>query len=138
MPRIDINKIYMNIAYDFASLSYANRRKVGAIIVKNEKIISVGYNGMPKGFDNNCESNNLKLTNKEVLHAESNAITKVAKSTISSDKSTMYCTTSPCVECSKLIIQSGIISVYYSEEYRDLAGIELLRKANITIEQIKI
>ena len=117
----------MKVAYQFAELSYAERKKVGAIIVKNKQIISFGYNGTPNGFDNCCEADK-NTTKKEVLHAESNAISKVAQSTISSSGATLYVTMSPCFDCSKLIIQSGIKKVYYCETYRDMTGIELLKK----------
>jgi len=131
MPSCDIHKIYMNISEEISKMSYANRLKVGAIIVKNNSIISYGYNGMPYGFDNNCETDN--KTNPEVLHAESNAIAKVCKSTQSSEDSTLYVTTSPCFECAKLIIQSGIKNVYYRNIYRKENGIKLLETAKINV-----
>ena len=134
MPKLDIKKVYMEVAYQFAKCSYAERRQVGAVIVKDGAIISFGYNGTPNGFDNCCEVND--TTKREVLHAESNAISKVAQSTISSTGATLYVTTSPCFDCSKLIIQSGIKKVYWTEAYRDLSGIELLKKANIEVERI--
>ena len=134
MPKLEIKKVYMEVAYQFAKLSYAERRQVGAVIVKDGQIISFGYNGTPNGFDNCCEHND--TTKREVLHAESNAITKVAQSTIGCGGATLYTTTSPCFDCSKLIIQSGIQRVYYTETYRDMSGIELLKKANITVERI--
>ena len=134
MPKLEIKKVYMEVAYQFAKLSYAERRQVGAVIVKDGQIISFGYNGTPNGFDNCCEHND--TTKREVLHAESNAISKVAQSTISSTGATLYVTTSPCFDCSKLIIQSGIKKVYWTEAYRDLSGIELLKKANIEVERI--
>jgi len=121
----------MNIAYEIAKRSYAERAKVGAILVKNNSIISDGYNGMPYGFENICEIDG--VTKPEVLHAESNAITKVAKSAQSSDGATMYVTVSPCMECSKLIIQSGIKCVYYDQRYRIVDGIKLLLRAGIKI-----
>lgn len=139
MPRLSIQEIYMKVAYQFSELSYATRRKVGSVIVKDGQIISFGYNGTPKGFDNSCEFSNedkTLTTKKEVLHAESNAITKVAQSTIGCGGATLYTTTSPCFDCSKLIIQSGIKKVYYTEGYRDMTGIDLLKKANIIVEQI--
>ncbi len=134
MPKLEIKKVYMEVAYQFAKCSYAERRQVGAVIVKDGQIISFGYNGTPNGFDNCCEVND--TTKREVLHAESNAISKVAQSTISSTGATLYVTTSPCFDCSKLIIQSGIKKVYWTEAYRDLSGIELLKKANIEVERI--
>jgi len=139
MPKHPIKNTYMRVAYEFAQLSYAERRQVGSVIVKNKRIISFGYNGTPNGFDNCCETTNKDkslTTVKEVLHAESNAITKVAKSTMSCEGATLFTTTSPCFDCSKLIIQSGIKKVYYSETYRDMTGIELLKKAKIKVERI--
>ena len=134
MPKLKIEKVYMEVAYQFAKCSYAERRQVGAVIVKDGAIISFGYNGTPNGFDHCCEVDD--TTKREVLHAESNAISKVAQSTISSTGATLYVTTSPCFDCSKLIIQSGIKKVYWTEAYRDLSGIELLKKANIEVERI--
>ena len=134
MPKLEIKKVYMEVAYQFAKCSYAERRQVGAVIVKDGAIISFGYNGTPNGFDNCCEVDD--TTKREVLHAESNAISKVAQSTISSTGATLYVTTSPCFDCSKLIIQSGIKKVYWTEAYRDLSGIDLLKKANIEVERI--
>lgn len=131
MPNCDIHNSYMNIAIEISNRSYAKRKKVGAIIVKNNHIISDGYNGMPYGFDNTCESNG--ITNKEVLHAESNAILKIAKSFQSSENSTLYVTMSPCLECAKLIIQSGIKNVFFIEKYRNTEGLDLLEKANINV-----
>ena len=136
MPRIPINKIYMQMAYQIAKLSYAERRKVGCVIVKDEQIISVGYNGTPHGFENCCEhhsDNGDIVTKREVLHAESNAIAKLAKSTISSIGTSLYTTTMPCFDCSKLIIQAGVKEVYYCEDYRDSSGPELLEKAGIEV-----
>jgi len=134
MPRIPIDKIYMQIAYQTAKLSYAERRKVGCIIIKDEQIVSFGYNGTPKGFDNCCEVHD--TTRPEVLHAESNAITKIAKSTMSSNGATLYTTTAPCFDCAKLIIQAGIEEVYYSEDYRDMSGVDLLKEAGIKVEEV--
>jgi dCMP deaminase len=140
MPRLPIDKIYMQVAYQFAKLSYAERRKVGSVIVKDEQIVSFGYNGTPHGFDNSCERLDLSTgdltTNPEVLHAESNALAKLAKSTMSSKGGHLYVTMSPCYQCAKLIIQSGITDVFYSEEYRDKKGIELLKKANINVNKV--
>lgn len=137
MPNANIDDIYMNIATEVAKLSYAERKKVGAVLVKDGSIISHGYNGTPHGFENECEDETESglVTRKEVLHAESNAISKVAKSTNSSDGSTLYVTLSPCYECSKLIIQSGIKRVVYKEQYRRSEGIDLLIKAGIPCEQ---
>ena len=131
MPNCDIHISNMNIAIEIAKRSYAKRLKVGAIIVKNYSIIADGYNGMPYGFDNICENNN--ITNPEVLHAESNAIAKVAKSTQSSNDATLYVTTSPCIECAKLIIQAGIKIVYFDTRYKNLDGINLLKSAKINV-----
>jgi|TARA_R110000744_G_scaffold316918_2_gene423558 dCMP deaminase len=140
MPRIPIEKIYMSVAYQFAKLSYAERRKVGSVIVKDEQIVSFGYNGTPHGFNNSCETLDISTgeltTNVEVLHAESNALAKIAKSTISSKGADLYVTMSPCFQCAKLIIQSGIKNVFYAEEYRDAKGIELLQKANINVTHV--
>ena len=121
----------MNIAHEISKRSYANRLKVGAVLVKNNSIISDGYNGMPYGFDNLCETNN--ITNIEVLHAESNAIAKIAKSNQSSEDSSLYVTVSPCVECAKLIIQCGIKNVYFDARYRVLDGVQLLKQAKINV-----
>ncbi|MBQ9475803.1 MAG: dCMP deaminase family protein [Bacteroidales bacterium] len=127
---------YMQMARIWAENSYCKRRKVGAILVKDRMIISDGYNGTPSGFENICEDEN-GVTKPYVLHAEANAITKIAKSGNSADGATLYVTASPCVECSKLIIQSGIKRVVYSDEYRLTDGIDLLRRAGIEIEQLK-
>jgi dCMP deaminase len=133
MPRININDVYMNIASEIGNLSYAERKKVGCVIVKDSSVISMGYNGTPVGFDNSCEilENGDLSTRPEVLHAESNAIAKVAKSSNSSDGADLYVTLSPCLECSKLIIQSGIKRVFYKEAYRIADGTKLLEKAGI-------
>lgn len=122
---------YIKMAKIWSELSYSKRKKVGAIIVKNDMIISDGYNGTPSGFDNNCEDEN-NVTKWYVLHAEANAITKLCKSNNSSDGSTLYITMSPCKECSKLILQSGITKVIYKEIYRDDSGIDFLNKAGIS------
>ena len=116
----------------WASNSYCIRRQVGALLVKDKMIISDGYNGTPAGFENDCEDEQ-DATKAYVLHAEANAITKVAKSNNSSDGSTLYITTSPCMECSKLIIQSGIIRVVYQEKYRITDGLDLLERAGIEL-----
>jgi dCMP deaminase len=138
MPSIDINGVYMNIAVEISKLSYAEKKKVGCVIVKNSSIISMGYNGTPCGFNNVCETETEQglITNPEVLHAETNAIAKVARSSISSENSTMYVTLSPCFECAKLIIQAGIKEIYYREDYRLSSGIELLKRAGIPCFQI--
>ena len=130
-----LDKRYIRMAQIWAENSYCNRRKVGALIVKNKMIISDGYNGTPAGFENVCEDEN-GLTKPYVLHAEANAITKIACSNNSSKGATMYVTTSPCIECAKLIIQAGIKRVIYSEKYRLEDGLDLLRRANIEVVYI--
>jgi len=125
---------YLRIAQEWGQLSYCQRKKVGAIIVKDRMIISDGYNGTPSGFENCCEDD-AGLTKWYVLHAEANAILKVAKSTQSCDKATLYITMSPCKECSKLIHQSGITRVVYIYDYKDNSGIEFLEKAGVEVVQ---
>lgn len=125
-----LDKRYLRMAEIWAENSYCERRKVGAIIVKDKMIISDGYNGTPVGFENVCEDEN-GITKPYVLHAEANAITKVARSNNSSQDSTLYVTASPCVECAKLIIQSGIRRVVFHELYRITAGIDLLKRAGV-------
>ena len=136
------DKTYMKMAIVLSELSHAIRNKVGCIIVSTDgQIISQGYNGTPSGFDNCCEYKNELgelVTKKEVLHAESNAISKCAKQTTSTLGATMYITLSPCFECSKLIIQSGIKRVCYLQNYRNEDGINLLKKANIIVDKIEI
>ena len=132
--QLDLDYTFLEMAYVFANLSKAKRRKVGCIIVKDGQVISNGFNGTPSGFDNCCEINN--KTKPEVLHAESNALMRIARSTNSSIGSTMYLTCSPCFECAKLIIQSGIIRLVYKEDYRKEDGIDLLRQTDIIIEKI--
>jgi dCMP deaminase len=135
---------YMKTAENFAELSSARRLHVGAIVVKDDRIISIGYNGMPSGWDNNCEDYfglDLKgqptlVTKPEVLHAETNAIAKLAKSTESGMGATLFVTHAPCLDCAKLVFQSGINSVYYRNSYRDTSGVEFLSKAGVTVEQI--
>jgi len=143
---------FMTTAETFAELSSAVRLHVGAVIVKDDRIISIGYNGMPSGWDNNCEevvnvnpndprydykhfSKELK-TKPEVLHAETNAIAKLARSTESGLGATLFVTHAPCLDCAKLVYQSGINSVYYRNTYRDKAGVEFLSKAGVTVEKI--
>ncbi len=121
----------------WAQNSYCKRRQVGALIVKEKMIISDGYNGTPAGFENVCEDENNK-TKPYVLHAEANAITKVAKSNNSSEEATLYITSSPCMECAKLIIQSGIKRVVYSDNYRTEEGVELLKRAGIEIVYLEL
>ena len=123
------NSNYMQIAKIIAKNSKAKRKKVGCILVKKNNIIAIGYNGTPSGFDNACETNG--ITKKEVLHAESNAIAKCSLSTNSSKGATIYVTLSHCIECAKLIIQCGIIKVFYNEKYHNTKGLNLLKKAKI-------
>ncbi len=128
------DRSYLEMAEIWAQNSYCKRRKVGALLVKDRMIISDGYNGTPSGFENVCEEDG--VTKPYVLHAEANAITKVAKSGNSSEGATLYVTASPCLECSKLIIQSGIKRVVYRDEYRLTDGIDLLRRAGIEVEKV--
>ena len=116
----------------WAENSYCERRKVGALVVKDKTIISDGYNGTPSGFENKCEDSN-NVTHPYVLHAEANAMTKLARSSNNSDGSTLYVTASPCIECAKLIIQAGIKKVVYAEKYRLTDGIDLLRQAGVEV-----
>lgn len=132
-----LDQRYLKMAAIWAQNSYCKRRKVGALLVKDKMIISDGYNGTPSGFENECEDEN-NLTKAYVLHAEANAITKVAKSGNSSQGATLYVTSSPCLECSKLIIQAGIKRVVFSESYRLEDGINLLKRADIEVEQIDL
>lgn len=125
---------YLEMAEIWAKNSYCKRRQVGALLVKDNMIISDGYNGTPSGFENVCEENG--VTKPYVLHAEANAISKVAKSGNNSNGATLYVTASPCIECSKLIIQAGIRRVVYKDEYRLTDGVDLLRRAGIEVEKI--
>ncbi|HKJ78097.1 MAG TPA: dCMP deaminase family protein [Prolixibacteraceae bacterium] len=131
-----LDQRYLKMATIWAQNSYCERRKVGALIVKEKMIISDGYNGTPSGFENICEDENNK-TKPYVLHAEANAITKVAKSNNSSDNATLYVTSSPCLECAKLIIQAGIKRVVFTENYRVEDGTNLLKRANIEVKQVE-
>jgi dCMP deaminase len=130
------DKAYLRIAKEWSQLSYCERKKVGAIIVRDRMIISDGYNGTPTGFENCCEDEE-GLTNWYVLHAEANAILKVARSTQTCEGATLYITLSPCKECSKLIHQSGIKRVVYQLGYRDTTGVDFLTKAGVIVEQIE-
>jgi len=130
--QLQFDRKYLEMARIWASNSYCKRRQVGALIVKGKMIISDGYNGTPAGFENICEDENGR-TKPYVLHAEANAITKVAKSNNSSEGSTLYVTSSPCMECSKLIIQAGIKRVVYSDHYPDQQGLEVLKRADIEL-----
>lgn len=139
---------YMDVAERFSRLSHAKKLKVGAIIVKDNRIISIGYNGMPSGWDNACENliiyegshpNHELCSKKEVLHAETNAIAKVAKSNESCDNAAIFCTHEPCLECAKIIMQSGITSVYYRYTYKSNnygSGLDFLKQSNIHVESI--
>ena len=129
------DKAYMRMALEWAKLSYCERKKVGALIVKDRMIISDGFNGTPTGFENNCEEND--ETKWYVLHAEANAILKVASSTQSCKNSTLYITMSPCKECSKLIHQSGIKRVVYANAYKDASGLDFLEKAGVELTYLK-
>ena len=128
---------YLKMAQEWGNLSYCERRKVGALIVKNNRIISDGYNGTPSGFENFCEDDD-GYTKWYVLHAEANAITKVASSTQSCDGATLYITLSPCKQCSKLIYQAKIKRLVYAVQYKDTSGIEFLKKAGVIVDHIKI
>lgn len=133
----ELDKRYLRMALIWAENSYCIRRKVGALIVKDNMIISDGFNGTPSGFENICEDEN-NVTKPYVLHAEANAITKVAASSNSSKGATIYVTSAPCIECAKLIIQSGIKRVVYSEKYRIEDGCNLLERAGIVLDYIEI
>jgi len=136
---------YMQTAKTFAELSHARRLKVGCIIVKDDRIISIGYNGMPAGWDNNCEHEmkwpngeiRFLQTKEEVLHAESNAIAKLARSVESGEGASLFVTHSPCLDCAKLIYQAGIKNVYYLNDYRDDTGIQFLIKSTIQVEKMQ-
>jgi dCMP deaminase len=137
--------LYMDWAHRCAQLSHAKRLQVGAVIVKDDSVISYGYNGMPAGWDNNCEDTIqhsddtvLLKTKSEVLHAESNAVAKLAKSTNSGVGATMFITHAPCLDCAKLIYQSGIGSVLYRNAYRDISGVVFLEKSGVIVEHVDI
>ena len=132
-----LDRRYLKMAMIWAQNSYCKRRQVGALLVKDKMIISDGYNGTPSGFENICEDDE-NHTKPYVLHAEANAITKVAKSNNSSEGATMYVTSSPCMECSKLIIQAGIKRVVFTESYRLDDGLNLLKRANIEVKQVDL
>jgi len=133
--QLKYDRAYMRMALEWAKLSYCERKQVGALIVKDRMIISDGFNGTPTGFENCCEDEG--NTKWYVLHAEANAILKVASSTQSCKSSTLYITLSPCKECSKLIHQSGIKRVVYANEYKDTSGVRFLEKAGVEIEYLK-
>lgn len=135
--QIQLDRRYMRMAFIWAENSYCQRRKVGALLVKDKMIISDGYNGTPAGFENVCEDEN-NVTKPYVLHAEANAITKVARSSNSSEGATLYVTSSPCIECAKLIIQAGIRRVVYADAYRLSDGIDLLQRAGIELIAVEV
>ena len=140
MPsQIDLDKTYLKMAHEWGQLSKAKRKKVGCLVVKNGQIISDGYNGTPSGMDNECEYeyNGKLITKPVVLHAESNALMKLAKSNNNSNGATIYLSLSPCFDCSKLIVQAGISRVVYKEKYRDNSGLLLLEENNIKHECVK-
>lgn len=130
--QLQFDKHYLEMASIWSKNSYCQRRQVGALIVKDKMIISDGFNGTPAGFENDCEDQDFK-TKAYVLHAEANAITKVAKSGNNSCGGTLYVTTSPCIECAKLIIQAGIVRVVYQNEYHNIDGLDLLRRADVEV-----
>jgi dCMP deaminase len=127
-------KTYMDVAESFAKLSSAVRLQVGAIVVKDDRIISIGYNGMPSGWDNCCEDDN--KTKAEVLHAETNAVAKLAKSSESGLDATMFVTHAPCIDCAKLVYQSGIATVYYKNNYRSTQGLDFLIKSDVNVIKV--
>jgi dCMP deaminase len=145
-------KAYIDVAFRFAELSHARRLKVGAIVVKDNRIISIGYNGMPTGWDNDCEDESVELysgyegaihrtvlkTKPEVLHAEMNALMKLARSNESGLDASIFITHSPCMDCAKGIFQAGIKEVYFTNEYRDSQGIDFLKKCGIKVEEIEV
>jgi len=135
--QLKYDKAYLRMAQEWAKLSHCSRRQVGSLIVKDRMIISDGYNGTPTGFDNQCEDEEGN-TRWYVLHAEANAITKVAGSTHSCRGGTLYLTMSPCKDCSKLIYQSGIVRVVYIKAYKDASGLEFLAKAGVELQQIDV
>ena len=134
--QLKFDKAYLRIAREWGKLSRCRRKQVGAVIVKDRMIISDGFNGTPSGFENDCEDN-LGSTKWYVLHAEANAITKVASSTHSCNGATLYITLSPCRECSKLIHQAGIVKVVYHKAYKDAAGIDFLKRAGVEIRYLE-
>ena len=133
--QLKYDSAYLKMAETWGQLSYCERKKVGALIVKDRMIISDGYNGTPSGFENICEDEN-HYTKWYVLHAEANAILKVAASTQSCKGATLYITLSPCKECSKLIHQSGIVRVVYSRAYKDVTGLDFLKKAGVALQHL--
>ena len=143
MNRERNDRFCMDIAHRVSKQSYAIKSKVGAVMVRGDNILAVGYNGTPAGWDNVCEANSAKcktieelVTKPEVLHAESNMIAKMAKSTQTSEGSTVYVTLSPCLDCAKQMYQAGVVRLVYAEDYRDLSGIEFLIKAGVIVEKL--
>lgn len=138
--KVDMIQAHLDVAARYASLSKARRLKVGALVVKDDRIISIGYNGTPSGWDNNCENElpdgSLK-TKAEVIHAEENAIAKLARSHESGEGATMFITHAPCAQCAKMILVSGISSVFYRDTYRDDAGIKFLEKGGVTVHKVE-
>ena len=136
------DKAHMKVAEVYATLSSAKRLQVGAVLVKDNRIISIGYNGMPSGWTNTCETTdeygNMPVTKPEVLHAETNAIAKVAKSSESAEGATLYTTCAPCLDCAKLIYQSGISRLVYGHGYRDEKGLTFLKQCGIMVEQLEL
>jgi len=130
----NIKYAHMRVAEVYSQLSYCKRLKVGSIAVKDDRIISIGYNGTPSGWENVCETDN--VTNPEVLHSEANLLTKLAKSSESAIGASVFITHAPCIECAKLLYQSGIVAVYYRSEYRDIKGVEFLKKCKIHVEKL--
>ena len=132
-----LDRVYLKMAREWSENSYCKRSRVGCLVVKNKTIISDGYNGTPSGFPNKCEDEN-NVTLPTVLHAEANAITKLAKNNNSAEGATLYVTLSPCFECAKMIIQAGIVRVVYLEQYRKTESFDLFEEAGIEVKQIKI
>lgn len=128
---------HMKVAEVYAQLSYAERRKVGCVVVKYDTIIGIGYNGTPPGWSNRCEDESTHKTKPEVIHAEQNALDKITKSTVSSENAVMFVTTAPCIECAKRIFGAGIRKVYYREVYRNDDGIQFLNTAGIPCQEVK-
>jgi len=136
MKKNRFDRMYLDVANRIGLLSYSKRSQVGAVLVKEDNIIAFGYNGTPRGFENSCEDED-NVTKREVLHAESNAIAKVARTTSSSEGSTLYTTLSPCYDCAKMIHQAGVVRVVYEHTYRDEDGMDFLRRCGVSCEQIE-
>ena len=127
----------MEVAHVYAKLSYCKRKQVGCVIVKDDRLISIGFNGTPPGWENVCEDDN-NTTKREVFHAEANAVAKLAKSHESGAGATLFVTCAPCIDCAKLIVQSGIAEVFYDEEYRGTDGVDFLRKCGVIVTQLHV